>query len=71
MAVREMHDAERIEKVFKMKGEAYNPADDGFVFSTKKFEQFKSRNQHLKEARIAERVGYSRVQFLAAVQNSE
>ena len=39
----EMHDAEHIEKVFKMKGEAYNLADDGFVFSTKKFEQFKSR----------------------------
>ena len=55
-----MHDAERIEKVFKMKGEAYSLADDGFVFSPKKFEQFKSRNQHLKEARIAERAGYSR-----------
>jgi len=67
----EMHDAARIEKVFKMKGEAYNPADDGFVFATKKFEQFKSRNQHLKEARIAERVGYSRVKFLSAVQNNE
>jgi hypothetical protein len=40
----------------KMKGETYNPADDGFVFSTKTFERFQSRETHFSEALIAARV---------------
>ena len=64
----EMHQASQIEKVFKMQGQPYNPEDDGFVFSTKKFEHFKKRNQRLKEARIAERVGYDPAEFAKHVE---
>ncbi len=43
---KEMYQAARIQKMFEMQGLTYNPADDGFVFSTKRFERFQSREQH-------------------------
>ena len=62
-----MRQAARIQKVFEMKGEVYNPVDDGFVFSTHQFEAFQTREHHLQEARIAEAVHYNRKEFEAAV----
>jgi hypothetical protein len=63
----EMFDAARIERVFQMQGLAYNPADDGFVFSTKRFATYKTREQHRREALIAEKVGFNLQEFRAAV----
>ena len=59
----EMHQAAKIEQVFEMQGKQYNPEEDGFVFSTKRFEQFKSRQQHLFEVKIAAKVNYDPVEF--------
>jgi hypothetical protein len=64
---KEMHKASMIQKMMTMKGEAYNPADDGFVFSTKRFEKFQSEETHFGEAVIAARVGYNLEKFKAAV----
>jgi hypothetical protein len=63
----EMKEANLIAKLFQMKGEVYNPADDGFAFSTKRFGLYQTREQHLHEARIAERVHYNVASFQAAV----
>ena len=52
--------------MMKMKGEAYNPADDGFVFSAKRFEVWKTREAHLRDALIAEKVAFNAVRFRAA-----
>ena len=64
---KEMEEASQIAKLFKMKGEVYNPADDGFGFSPKKFVVYESRAQHREEARIAYRVGYELKRFQVAV----
>lgn len=63
----EMCQASRIAKLFQMKGEAYDPAVDGFVFSTKVFEKFETREAHLREASIAESVRYNVHKFAAEV----
>jgi hypothetical protein len=65
----EMHDASRIAKLYKMRGEAYNPADNGFVFSTKRFETYQRREQDLRDVLIAERAGFNLKKFQAAVAN--
>jgi hypothetical protein len=66
----EMEEANQIAKLFKMKGEVYNPADDGFGFSPKKFVMYQSREEHREEARIAYRVGYNLKKFQAELANS-
>jgi hypothetical protein len=53
-----------------MQGQAYSPADDGFVFSPKTFVKFQSREEHLEQAVIAERVNFDLKKFKAAVANS-
>ena len=67
---KEMFQAAQILKVNKMKGEAYNPSDDGFVFSTKQFEQFLTLQKHQEEVRIAKIVHYDLKKFTAAAQNT-
>jgi hypothetical protein len=67
---KEMEEANQIDKLFKMKGEVYNPADDGFGFSPKKFVIYQSREQHREEAKIAYRVGYNLKKFQAEIANS-
>ena len=63
----EMIEAARIERMFKMQSLAYNPAEDGFVFSTKRFEIRKTLEQHRRHASIAEQVGFDVVKFRATV----
>jgi hypothetical protein len=64
---KEMHQASMIQRMMKMKGETYNPADDGFVISTKRFERFQSHETHFSEAVIAANAGYNLEKFKAAV----
>lgn len=66
-----MREALEIKKLFEMKGLAYNPADDGFGFSSKRFERFQLRTQHREEAGIAQRVGYNLKNFEAALANRQ
>ena len=66
---KEMEEANQIDKLFKMKGEVYNPADDGFGFSPKKFVIYQSREQHREEAKIAYGVGYNLKKFQAEIAN--
>ena len=61
----EMIDAARIERMFKMQGLAYNPADDGFVFSTKAFETFRTHQTHRADSLVAEKAGYNLARFNA------
>src|SRR5205085_4908083 len=63
----EMFQANRISKMFRLKEETYNPADDGFVFSTKKFTAYQSLDQHMQQVRIAESVHYNVAKFRAAI----
>jgi cysteinyl-tRNA synthetase len=67
----EMKEALEIQKVFQMKGLVYNPADDGFAFSPKRFEMYQLRNQHWEEVKIARRVGYNLKNFQAALADSQ
>jgi hypothetical protein len=68
---KEMEEALEIAKLFKMKGEAYNPADDGFGFSPKRFVIYQCREQHREEVKIARRVGYNLKNFQAALASSQ
>src|SRR5205823_9529218 len=64
---KEMLQASQILKVQQMKGEVYNPQNDGFVFSSKQFEQFLSRAKHIEEVGIARSVGWNAKKFAEAV----
>jgi hypothetical protein len=66
----EMQQASLIHKMMTMKGEAYSPADDGFVFSTKRFERFQTYQVHWSEAIIAKQSGYNLKKFQAEVANA-
>ena len=63
----EMIVASRIAKLFEMQGEVYKPAGDGFVFSTKTFETFRTHQTHRAESLLAEKAGYNLARFNAAV----
>ena len=64
---KEMLQASQILKVQQMKGEVYNPQNDGFVFSSKQFEQFLSRAKHIEEVGIARSVRWNAKKFAEAV----
>ena len=60
---RDLKDAAKILKHFSSKQMAYNPADDGFVFSTADVEQWLRRNDHVEEADFARHVQFNRQFF--------
>jgi len=66
----EMGEALQIQKLFQMKGLTFNPADDGFAFSTRRFERFQLRDQHRQEVNIARRVGYNLKRFEAELASA-
>ena len=64
---KEMLQASQILKVQQMKGEVYNPQNDGFVFSSKQFEQFLNLAKHIEEVGIARSVRWNAKKFAEAV----
>ena len=55
-----------IAKLFKMKGQVYDPAGDGFVFSPIKFAMYQRREAHLQEVMVAARHGFNLKKFQSA-----
>jgi hypothetical protein len=52
----------------ELKGEPFDPAADGFVYSTAAIGQERARQTARQEAEIARRVGYNLARFRSSAQ---